>query len=225
VQIAPEDALAYKFADNRAPPIRIQDPNAHYWIYLTTAKGEELILDCGLLPFNIWRMIDSDVYRLSSDESQNPAPCYFCTTEQDPSSSHKHIEHRRHSVLHDTDLAKIITTSTPDEVETMTQMLLFLERVTGGSILTQDELETRVVQDVDSIAMELDRSKYVLYALKMQLGWMDECTGNREWERFPAEPVYMPIPEKKTWLGGRYDPKLARDRSEKGRKAARGVDE
>lgn len=85
---------------------REQDPDNHYWIYFTTAKGEEVILDCGMFPSDITEVVDTEPYlppgmpALSRVTIGN-APIFFidCSLRKTTRASELHTERKRVSML------------------------------------------------------------------------------------------------------------------------------
>ncbi|CAA7262877.1 unnamed protein product [Cyclocybe aegerita] len=59
--IVVQDKLAY-FHSEKEHFMEGQDPEDHYWIYFTTARGEELFLECGMGTFNMGIRVDTDAY-------------------------------------------------------------------------------------------------------------------------------------------------------------------
>ncbi|KIK61161.1 hypothetical protein GYMLUDRAFT_590292 [Collybiopsis luxurians FD-317 M1] len=87
-----------------------QDPNDHYWIYFTTLKGEELIIDFGMFTFNMCTLAVCDPY--IHPQSRMPpiawAPTYF---KDRPMAKHLptlHFETKRASVLRNPDLHRFV---------------------------------------------------------------------------------------------------------------------
>ncbi|CAL1708046.1 unnamed protein product [Somion occarium] len=59
--VTPQDRLAY-YRQSDGSIFWGQDPDDHYWLYFTTTRGEEVLLDCAMFPFNMCQMVDSTPY-------------------------------------------------------------------------------------------------------------------------------------------------------------------
>jgi hypothetical protein len=222
-----EYSLAYTYADERTPtPFRVQDPDEHYWVYFTTAKNEELILDCGLLPFDHWSFAESYAYGVPSDKNRQKGrrPCYFRTVEQDAVSHYQHTEYQRHSVLQDPGLAQIFTRPASESININTfEIQFYLSKFTDRPVTSRAELERRLVEERVQFTVEMARTSFVMRDCFFEMSWLGEVLESREWEKFPAVPVlYTPDP---TLMTSQPDLKFARERAERGRRTAGSAEE
>lgn len=104
-RVMPQDRLAYVLPDGSVR--RSQDPNDHWWIYLTTMKGEELILDFGAYVWNLGTCVKPDPYDF---KPLGMAPALFRNRELSkvPNIEEQFVEHERFSVLKDPELQSVI---------------------------------------------------------------------------------------------------------------------
>jgi hypothetical protein len=133
-----EAPLAYKWADSKAPPFTFLNPDDHYWIYLTTARGEELVLDCLNPSWQVHSVIQATPYmsdfgrKIVCAEGMIFNP-YFQTSDQDRTSLLRHTEHRRHSILRDSNMHQLVNLS--DHPPTMSEcinLFAFADAFTGA---------------------------------------------------------------------------------------------
>ncbi|RDB17713.1 hypothetical protein Hypma_001178 [Hypsizygus marmoreus] len=59
-----------------------QDPDDHYWLYFTTLKGEEVILDYGVYTFDLGMFVDTAAYQNEHLPPLPVAPGYFGDRQQ-----------------------------------------------------------------------------------------------------------------------------------------------
>ncbi|KAJ3772752.1 hypothetical protein FB446DRAFT_667800 [Lentinula raphanica] len=154
-----------------------QDPKDHYWIYFTTLKGEELVLDFGMFTFNYCTIIPSEPYYSLDPALQMPpappSPCYFRNRLMERKAPDLHKETRRISVLRNPDFHRFVTqadvvdgTSLPD-----------------CSILF-DFMESFQSRPLTAIEKELTET-WVYWNTK----WMKFVISSRFWVTWPAEPM------------------------------------
>ncbi|KAG8929655.1 hypothetical protein FRC01_003967 [Tulasnella sp. 417] len=102
-----QDRLAYVLPDGTVQ--RGQDPDDHWWIYFTTMKGEELILDFGVYTWNMAMFIGTEPYVA---EPLFMAPAVFFNRMLNRNvpdiTSQLYTEKERFSVLKDKDMASAI---------------------------------------------------------------------------------------------------------------------
>lgn len=80
--------------------IRGQDPEQHYWIYFTTVRGEDIILDCAAYTFNMGLCFNGvSSYIPSLGTTSSHAPAYFLGRTPGGAKPDLHIERKRASVL------------------------------------------------------------------------------------------------------------------------------
>lgn len=100
-----QDRLAYVLPDGSVR--RSQDPNDHWWIYLVTMKGEELILDFCAYVWNMGLVVEGKPYGF---KPLGVAPAVFRNRElsQVPNIEEQFVEQERFSVLKDKELERVI---------------------------------------------------------------------------------------------------------------------
>ncbi|KAE9392496.1 hypothetical protein BT96DRAFT_979375 [Gymnopus androsaceus JB14] len=133
-------------------------PNDHYWIYFTTLKGEELVLDLGMFTFNMCTMVCSDPY-VQLDAKMPPvswSPCYFKDRIMARNTPMMHTETGRVSVLRNTDLHRFVERE-DEECNTLfrfmdsfssrplthEEKLLTIDWLTNNTLWTKHILKTR----------------------------------------------------------------------------------
>ncbi|KAF8515639.1 hypothetical protein JB92DRAFT_3154498 [Gautieria morchelliformis] len=108
-RVTPEDQLAYVFRDKSV--IKGQDPQDHYWIYFTTHKGEEVLLESNMFTFNMCVVVQTFPY---FDQALYPGipvvvPAWFRDRAATRELAHQPqllMEQRRLSVLRDERILK-----------------------------------------------------------------------------------------------------------------------
>ncbi|KAF6741745.1 hypothetical protein DFP72DRAFT_861576 [Ephemerocybe angulata] len=173
--VKPEDTLAYEGSDQGVYRfMRGLIPTNHYWMYFTTASGEELILDCGLYAFNRCQVVNTRRYGLELDPPIRDAPFYFYDrSERKPPVVHD--EKERFSMLRDYDLKDAIQwterASSRQEREEHLKALAhwlgeFMERLEGNTITADVKNLTaaRCLETLDELAVRfLERPVYLDY--------------------------------------------------------------
>ena len=105
VRVASQDRLTYmKLSDDSFT--RGPDPDNHYWLYFTTVKGEEIILECGMFPFNMCQVVNTIPYlppqmptEPSADVRVGWAPCHVVERTMRKNTPSLHTERKRLSML------------------------------------------------------------------------------------------------------------------------------
>ena len=171
VCVQPCDRLGYMRASNMSWSFR-QDPNEHYWLYFTTLRGEEVILDLGMYSFNLCTMVLTAPYNTPSLEwvSVYGAPAYFEGRELRTYAPRLHVERARVSALHNKDLHFVIRriAHAIDDAE-IPHVMAFMEAV-SGKLPTAEETNLAC-----SVAMK--NCKQLEFVLKHRL-----------WESYPNDP-------------------------------------
>jgi hypothetical protein len=85
-----------------------QDPDDHYWIYFTTVKGGDVILDCAMFTFNFGMIVPADIYRHQSLPPFSWAPAFFRDPQLARNSPELQTEKQRFSVLRNSELHSAI---------------------------------------------------------------------------------------------------------------------
>lgn len=75
-RVTPQDRIAYYNIDENKFMMG-QDPRDHYWIYFIALSGEEYFLDCGMLTFNLWMMVNGEPYCKHGLPDLSFVPAYF----------------------------------------------------------------------------------------------------------------------------------------------------
>lgn len=176
VRVPEYDRLIYqKLSDGSY--IMGQDPDEHYWLYFTTIRGEEVILDLGMYTFNMCIMIAIEPYSVptTSHWLGNSVPGYFLHREIRKTGPHLklHTERKRISALRHPALQRAV--------------------VHLDHAIDDDE-----VKDIVSFMQEIAERPVVDPSLEVELACtaaMDNCVhlarvlDNREWESYPDSPT------------------------------------
>ena len=86
-----------------------QDPNDHYWIYLTTLRGEVLYLDCGLYTLDPGNVLNADPYVADHlMERFTLIPAFLRDSAARKTMTNIHTERSRTSVLKNTKILEAL---------------------------------------------------------------------------------------------------------------------
>ncbi|KAJ7078545.1 hypothetical protein B0H15DRAFT_924770 [Mycena belliarum] len=102
-----QDKLAY-FSLSDMSFFRGQDPDDHYWIYFTTIRGEEILLDCAMFTFNMCIMVNAGPYLCNDLPYIDAAPAFFRERVIGRHAPDLYTERRRMSVLRNDDLNRAV---------------------------------------------------------------------------------------------------------------------
>jgi hypothetical protein len=183
--VTAQDKLAYVFldpdADLNAPLnyVKGQDPDEHYWLYFTTAHGEDVTLDCSMFTFNMCTMIQTQSYcpHYGSDFSQlcDWSPAYLRDRDQDRHATYLHKERRRISALRDPDIRKIAERdpSCPEDIDS-DALTRFMEKVSGRT-LARESKEAMLDFTKRIIMHDLTRTRTLM--------------AKRGYLKFPEQPI------------------------------------
>ena len=97
--VTSEDRLAYmRMSDGSIE--HGQDPDDHYWLYFTTIRGEEVVLDFAMFTFNMCMMTPTKPYLPPSESARVPyAPAFFGDRGMRNGAPPLHSERSRVSIL------------------------------------------------------------------------------------------------------------------------------
>lgn len=111
-KVTASDRLAYVHEMPNTPIIKGQDHNDHYWLYFTTAAGEDVTLDCSVFTFNMCTVIPTDAYSPHYDSDLHMvspfAPAWYPERTHDKYNTNLYVERKRVSVLRDPHTPPII---------------------------------------------------------------------------------------------------------------------
>lgn len=131
-QVTDQDKLGYlDLAENRI--FKGQDPDDHYWIYFTTLKGEDVVLDCAMFTFNMCLCIQEAHYMTPlMGAPPKLVPAFFGDRPIARNAPALQHERKRFSVLRNRDLQTTVESGTPDLlVSDAKRVFTFMERVAG----------------------------------------------------------------------------------------------
>jgi hypothetical protein len=162
-----QDRLAYlNLTDNSF--MHGQDPNDHYWIYFTTIKGEEILLDCAMFTFNMCLIVPMQVYRCPGLPPVEFAPAFFRERIISRSTPELHTERRRMSVLRNENLHRVAASGL--ECSDFAAVKDFMEGLSGRK-MSEVELDLAL--------------KYT----RMSCGALGVTLQSRVWTTWPKEPT------------------------------------
>lgn len=184
VRVTSQDRLAFcKRSD--ASIFRGPDPDDHYWLYFTTAKGEEVILECGMFPFNMCQVVDTDPYvpphmetHPDVDVRMGFAPTFLIERTIRKNTPAIHTERKRISMLRNSKLQEAVKvfakTFLNDAKEAVNDTEVkpfydFMEELSGRPLSNVDKSMFKRLTPIHCYSMH-----YVL------------C--QKEWKNFPEEP-------------------------------------
>lgn len=169
-KVTSQDRLAY-FSLSDGNMTHGQDPDKHYWIYFTTIRGEEIILDCAMFTFNMCLMVNGTApYLPQLGPISQFAPAFFRDRAFVKDSPELHTERKRMSVLRSETLRKTIVDSLNGFTERDAAVFTsFMQRLSGKKCTVK---ETELV------------GTYVT----LHCGFLRLCLQERRWENFPSAP-------------------------------------
>jgi hypothetical protein len=164
-QVTNQDRLGYiHLSEGRI--FKGQDPDDHYWIYFTTLKGEDVVLDCGMFTFNMCISIQEAPYLPTpGGVPPNIVPAFFgdrVITRNAPALQH---ERERFSVLRNKDLQTAVENLNENKVSDVQNIYSFMENVAGRSC-TQEEKSLLIdlfYNHCEELAPVLAERKWKLY--------------------------------------------------------------
>ncbi|KAG9015686.1 hypothetical protein FRB90_004438 [Tulasnella sp. 427] len=166
-RVTSQDRLAYILPDGTVQ--RGQDPDDHWWIYFTTMKGEELILDLGVYTWNMAMFIKTAPY---VSEPLHMAPAVFFNRQLNRNvpqiTTELYTEAERLSVLKDKDMASAI---------------LDYPKLWDAMPLSFNWAENKLKRKLT--AYEKEFLPHWIRFMFMKLG---DAMNEDEWKKWPAEP-------------------------------------
>ncbi|KAF6742215.1 hypothetical protein DFP72DRAFT_1022843 [Ephemerocybe angulata] len=186
VNVGPRSRFVYYTVDSAGgigSVTRGMDPDDHYWIYFTTTTGEDIILDCGILAFNLPYIVRVQPYGRFCDipEATPSAPAFFRGKEY-RHLPNMHREKEKFSVLRDARLQGAVRHSREFYTEgEMGAVFGFMERVAG-----------RPCSDIE---------KYLVHQWTMVSSkTLDQVVASRDYLNYPADPDLGLMGPKPPWL-------------------------
>ncbi|KAJ3772753.1 hypothetical protein FB446DRAFT_735473 [Lentinula raphanica] len=177
-RVTPEDMFAY--LDTKTNKFWFgQDPKDHYWIYFTTLKGEELVLDFGMFTFNCCMFIPTEPYYHDDPVWQMapplPSPCYFRNRVMERNAPDLHRETRRVSVLRNPDFHRFVTQAD----------------VVDGTSLPDCSILFDFMESFQSRPLTEKEKELTQMWVFWNTRWMRFVISSRFWVNWPAEPTLM----------------------------------
>ncbi|KAJ7159159.1 hypothetical protein C8R43DRAFT_994937 [Mycena crocata] len=169
VDVKSQDKLAYLSLSNMSFT-RGQDPDDHYWIYFTTIRGEEILLDCAMFTFNMCLLITAAPYQCNDLPSIDVAPAFFRERYVDRHTPDMHSERKRMSILRNSDMHRAVAYPLQDHGLDMDIVRGFMETLAGRAMTSMELTLTRKSTVVN----------YAAVAINLE---------NRAWANWPATPV------------------------------------
>ncbi|EAU86142.2 hypothetical protein CC1G_03353 [Coprinopsis cinerea okayama7 len=111
VEVKNQDKFSYFLADEQKF-MHGQNPEDHYWVYFTTIRGEEVLLECGMFVFNFCTMVGNlDPYLKHGLPPLDAVPAHLVNREFRRLAPSLHYEKERFSVLRDVELGEAVRCS------------------------------------------------------------------------------------------------------------------
>lgn len=162
-EVTDQDKLAY-FHLSDGTLLRGQDPDRHYWIYFTTVRGEEIILDCAMFTFNMCTMVNgTQAYLPQLAPVSSFAPAFFRDRVYRADTPELHAERKRLSVLRNEAFHQAIIRSTEGfSKNDMRVFRKYMEDLSGKSCTQKDEelLATYALSNCNVIGAVLEDSRW-----------------------------------------------------------------
>ncbi|KAF7987049.1 hypothetical protein HWV62_181 [Athelia sp. TMB] len=169
-RVTNQDKLAYfRLADGSFD--HGQDPDKHYWIYFTTIRGEDILLDCAMFTFNMCLMVnETGTYLPQLKPISQFAPAYFRDRKLNDNSPDLHTERKRMSVLRSQTLHQTVANS--------------VDGFTGADIA----VFTSFMQRLSNKKCTVKESDLAGTYASLHCGFMRLCIQERRWENWPPTP-------------------------------------
>ena len=171
VEVKSRDKLAYWLPDGEL--FKGQDPNDHYWMYFRTMRGEEVVLDLAMFPFNLCTMVPTTSYISQRASKMMPlAPAFFLdrVTRNNTPALALHRERRRFSILRNSKIHEAV-------------------RSTENDSFTQADVK-RLCSVMEGIAGR--KCSHIEQDLMLQwmvdsCGRIEDCLRHEDWKAFPEQ--------------------------------------
>ncbi|KAI0781954.1 hypothetical protein C8Q75DRAFT_886665 [Abortiporus biennis] len=168
-KVTPQDRIAY-YRTSDGSVVRDQDPDDHYWLYLKTARGEELSLDCAMFTFNMCQVVNTKGYIEGPNPLPDVIPAFLEERTMRKNAPSLHVERKRVSILRNTRFHDAIRHT--EEVFQHSLLKPFIDMMgeLSGRTITREEK---------------DLFTFCCYQNSMNLA---NCLKRRSWERYPPSP-------------------------------------
>lgn len=164
-RVTNQDKLAY-FRLSDGTFIRGQDPEHHYWIYFTTVRGEEIVLDTAMFNFNMCMMVNTQVYLPQLAPISSFAPAFFRDRSLREDAPELHTERKRISVLRNEAFHRAVMHSTEEFSEAdMHVFCRFMEELSGKACTEKEKelLGTFAMSNCNFIGNTLDDRLWIAF--------------------------------------------------------------
>ncbi|KAI0074026.1 hypothetical protein K474DRAFT_1648638 [Panus rudis PR-1116 ss-1] len=175
VPVIPNDRLAYYKMSN-GEIFRGQDPDDHYWIYFTSIRGEQVLLDCAMFTFNLCEMIFATPYIPPAAAGRHhliTVPAFFSGREIRKNTPPLYHERKRMSILRDPALHEAVKQFEFDDdglsLAELSPFFQFMEKLSGRGLR----------QDERALFAEL---------VKMHCDDVADVLGHSSWQQYPEAP-------------------------------------
>ena len=149
-KVTPEDRMAYARMSDKSI-VYGQDPDDHYWLYFTTIRGEEVILDFAMFTFNMCLMVPTKPYISPELNAQAPyAPVFFCDRPIRTSAPHLYVERKRVSVLRNPALHEAIVHTREALYDSDTPIIHKFMEDLAGRPMTKTETDLTYTSLIDN---------------------------------------------------------------------------
>ncbi|KAJ2914696.1 hypothetical protein MD484_g5694, partial [Candolleomyces efflorescens] len=148
----------------------------HYWMYFTTAAGEDFILDCGMFVYNFCMMVEVEPHYTKHHlppMMSKYAPAYFRDRDHKHNAPKIQYEKERFSVLRDPRLIEAVRYSGRSyECYGVTRVCAFMERVAGRKCtdIEKDLVMYWITDSCGVIRGNLQRQQHLNFPAEPKLG-------------------------------------------------------
>lgn len=167
-----QDKFAY-FRLSDGTLIRGQDPDQHYWIYFTTVRGEEIILDCAMFTFNMCVMVNGIQHYLPQlAPISSFAPAFFRDRLFRKDTPELHTERKRLSVLRNEAFHHAVKNSRDSfSEEDMKTFCTFMEDLSGKSCTLKERelLATYALSNCNVVSATLEDRRWIRFPLTPEI--------------------------------------------------------
>ncbi|TFK18023.1 hypothetical protein FA15DRAFT_649933 [Coprinopsis marcescibilis] len=155
-----------------------QDPNDHYWIYFTTIRGEEILLECGMFVFNMCLMVTNlGPYLKHGLPPITTVPAHLVAREHRQVSVRLHYEKERFSVLRDPELQEAVRYSRRFIPSAHTAKICrFMEKVAGRphTSIEKKLVMLWAIDDCEVMSMNLVSREYLNFPATPVIGVFED---------------------------------------------------
>ena len=194
-RVTNQDKFAY-FRLSDGTLIRGQDPDQHYWIYFTTVRGEEIILDCAMFTFNMCIVVNgTQRYLPQLAPVSSFVPAFFRDRLFRKDTPELHTERKRLSVLRNEVFHQAMKNGSDSFSEAnMKTFYTFMENLSGKSCTQKDKelLATYVLSNCNVVSATLKDRRWITFPSTPEIAFKQDPgelagsadDGSEEWFKY-----------------------------------------